>query len=152
MNDDIPGLKIAAMATNILYKTFIDSPADVRKNAYKTIYDGKKLYLTTVEMDDGSQLPFYLELDHSDYSGEANFSAFDASIELLITKLMKALKEQEKDVMVYEPRKQPNKQIFGVAAATQEAENTNVLVLGCCSGRILLNLTYVKDNDYTDIE
>lgn len=149
MGSDIPGLEIAAMATNILYKAFIDSPADIRKNAYKAIYDGNKLYLTTVEMQDGSQLPFYLDLDHSDYSGEISFSAFDTSIRLLIAKLEKTLNDKEKGIMVYEPQRQPNKLTFGVAAVTQEAGENNVLVLGCCSGRILLNLTYIKDNDYT---
>ena len=150
MGNDIPGLEIAAMATNILHKAFIDLPADLRKNAYKTLHDGKKLYLTTVEMEDGSLLPFYLDLDHSDYSGKANFSAFDTSIRLLVAKLEKTLKDTDKGVVVHEPQRQPNKLTFGVAAVTQEAGENNVLVLGCCSGRILLNLTYVQDNDYTD--
>ena len=150
MGNDIPGLEIAAMATDILHKAFIDSPADIRKSAYEAISDGNKLYLTTVELDNGSQIPFYLDLDHSDYSGEVNFSAFDTSMRLLIAKLEKTLNDKDKGVMVYEPQRQPNKLTFGVGAATEEAENTNVLVLGCCSGRILLNLTYVQDNDYTD--
>lgn len=151
--ENLSKIKMITMATNLLHKVFMEMPADYGEEQYKTIRGGEQLFLTTVEVEDGSQIPFYLELDRTNYSGALNFAAFDASVRLLIANLVEVLNE-EKDIMIYKAELDANTHIFGVTAAIQEAGITNVLVLGCGSGRtpVVLRLSYLSDSEYVAVE
>lgn len=147
-SENISQVKIITIAINLLHNVFMEMHEDF-SGAYNDIYGGKQLYLTTVVMEDGSQLPFHLELDHTHYNGELNFAAFDAGVRLLIANLVEALRDKE--ITVHEAERYGRMRILGVTALIQSGDTFNALVLGCGSAQTpgLLRLIYLGEGEYT---
>jgi len=147
----IPREKFLVMATNLLHRTLLDVPRTQAKNVFKELGKGQVFHLTTVEMEDKSTVRFDVALDHSEFRGKINFSAFRSSLGLLVANLAQSLKD-EKDITVFSSENDANVMIFGVTAVTQEADNTNVMVLGADSGdgqpSVLLRLMYIDHSQF----
>lgn len=142
--------RFLTMAANLLHRAFIEAQRTDAKNLYKILVEGKKVGLTRVEMEDKSMLDIGLGLDHSEFRGKLNYSAFRASVAALIAETARAIKE-EKPVRTFTPQSGEGATIFGITAVTVEDNEPNVLVLGTESGpgaRLTLELMYVDPQQF----
>jgi len=149
----IPREKFLIMATNLLHRTLLDVPRTRAKNVFKEMGKGQVFHLTTVEMEDKSTVRFDVTLDHSEFRGKINFSAFRSSLALLVGNLVQSL-EDNRDITVFSAENDSNVMIFGVTAVTREGENINVMVLGADASdgqpSILLRLMYLDHSQFAD--
>jgi hypothetical protein len=138
------------MATNVLYKTLLESPRTSSKNIFKAVSDGRKVSLLDVRIDEETNLRFDLTLDHSEFSGDRlNFAAFRNSITMLIGALSESLKK-EAEVSVF-TEQTDGSMLFGVPGVTREKEHVNVLMLGADlrgQGSVLLKLQYIDSDQF----
>lgn len=120
--------KFLLVAINLLHRAFVDAPRTEAKKLFRQISEGKLVQLTTVQMEDKSNAPFLLSLDHSEFTGKLNYGAFRASLVTLINNISGHLKE-EKTVSVFNAQDSDSAMIFGVSAVTVEEDKPNVMVL-----------------------
>lgn len=147
----MPQDKFLTMAANLLYKAFLESSRTKAKNLYREMSGGKVLPLTTVQLEDKSQMRVDIALDHSEYRGAINFGTFRASVAMLVSSLGEQLKKGE-DVRVFSADHNEDVMIFGVTAVTVDAKDPNVMVLGAemASDRpsVLLKLMYIDPEQF----
>jgi hypothetical protein len=117
------------VAANLIHRFLIEPGRVDAKKRFRDLEGGQLLALQTVEMEDKSRAQFGLSLDHSEYRGKLNYSAFRSSLEILLVNLSEALKA-EKDVASFDSQEDGAAKIFAVTGPTVDAEQVNVLVLG----------------------
>lgn len=137
------------VASNILYKTMVDSSRTLAKNTYKAMLEGKRVALITVRMDDDSEVRFDISLDSSEFRGKLNFGAFRASVTQLVRSLGEQIK-QEREAPVFSDEEEGSV-LFGVPGITQEDQNVNVIMMAAdtrTSGTVLLKLMYMDPDQF----
>ena len=148
----MPQDKFLTMAANLMYKAFLDNSRTKAKNLFRAMSGGKVVALTTVQLEDKSQIRVDIALDCSEYRGTINFGAFRSSVSLLISSLGEQLKKGE-DVQVFSANHDADIMIFGVTAVTREAKDPNVMVLVAemASERpsVLLKLMYIDPEQFS---
>jgi len=127
-NHSIPRDKFLLMSANLLHRAFIGAPRTDAKNLYKAIAGGTLVRLGNVEMEDRSTLAVNLSMDHSEYRGKLNYSAFRDSLATLIGNVGQVLKE-EKTYPMFGGEGGEGQMIFGIPAVTVEERQPNVMVL-----------------------
>ncbi|MEP5765434.1 MAG: hypothetical protein ABJ308_12615 [Halieaceae bacterium] len=141
------------MATNVIFKTLVESQRTEAKKIFNAITEGKRIALLNVLIDDDSEVRFDLALDQSEYRGERlNFKSFRDSVTGLVGSLSESLR-QESDVPVF-TEKTDGSMLFGIPGLTQQQGQLNVLMLGVNArgpGSVLLKLQYV-DPDQFNVE
>lgn len=114
--------------------------------------NGDAVHITTVEMQDKSKVRFDLALDHTEFKGSVNFSAFRSSLALLVSNLVKVLTDKT-EITVFSAENDPNVMIFGVTAVTEEDGKANIMVLGADSSEgqpsVLLRLMYIDHSQFS---
>ncbi|KZX59222.1 hypothetical protein A3709_16920 [Halioglobus sp. HI00S01] len=120
--------KFLTMAVNILHRAFIEAPRTDAKNLFKQVAEGKAVPLTKVEMEDKSVVRFDLALDHSEYPGTLNYSAFRTSLATTLGNLVNALQNKQ-NIPSFTAQNQPNNQIIGITGVTVEDDVASVMVL-----------------------
>ena len=116
------------LAASMLHQTFIDSSRTDAKKLYKQLAAGGTAKLTSVQIAQDSQAASHVSLSHSEFRGTLNFSAFRASVTMLVAKIAQALRE-EKELKVFNALNGGGAMIFGVTAVTEEEGQRNVMVL-----------------------
>ena len=152
-NQTIPRDQFLTMATNLLHRSLLEAPRTDAKNLYRTMTKGEAVHITTVEMQDKSRVRFDVALDHTEFKGSVNFSAFRSSLALLVANLVKVLTEKT-EITVFSAENDPNVMIFGVTAVTEEQGEANIMVLGADSSEgqpsVLLRLMYIDHSQFGD--
>lgn len=152
-NQTIPRDQFLTMATNLLHRSLLEAPRTEAKNLYRTMIKGEVVHITTVEMQDKSRVRFDVALDHTEFKGSVNFSAFRSSLALLLSNLVKVLTEKA-EITVFSAENDPNVMIFGVTAVTEEEGEANIMVLGADSSEgqpsVLLRLMYIDYNQFAN--
>jgi len=147
----IPRDKFLTMAANLLHKVLLDVPRTEAKNAFQEIIKGQAINLATVRMEDQSTVRFRVTLDHSEFKGKMNFSAFRSSLTTLISNLGQAIND-EKEITLFSAENDQNSMIFGITAVTQEENNTNIMVLGSDTSdgqaSVMLRLMYIDNSQF----
>jgi len=146
----IPQDRFLTMAANLLHRAFVEAQRTDAKNLYKALLEGKKVGLSRIEMEDKSILEVGLSLDHSEFRGKLNYSAFRASVATLIARTAETLKE-EKPVPTFTPQDGEGATIFGITALTIEDNEPNVMVMGSEAGpraTMMLQLMYVDPQQF----
>jgi hypothetical protein len=142
----IPKDKFLMLSINLLHRQFIALGRTEAKRLYREIQEGRTAPLSTVKMEDNSTVRFQLTLDGSEYPGKLNFSAFRASLSLLLGNVSRALQEG-RDVAVFSMKERPESVLFGITAVTVEDSQPSVMALGADlenkAGAIILRLMYL---------
>lgn len=127
-NQSIERDKFLTMAINLLHRAFIEAPRTDAKKLYKEVAAGKIIGLTNVEMEDKSKVRFDVSLDHSEYTGTLNYSAFRASLATLLSNLVKAIQDGQ-NIPSFTAQNQPTNQIIGITGVTVDEGVPSVMVL-----------------------
>ena len=147
----IPKDKFLLIATNLLHRQFVAAGRTQAKRVYQDIQAGKVLPLTTVRMEDDSTVRFSVSLDHSEFRGKLNFSAFRDSLSILLNNLGQALRD-EREIQVFSVENNADSVLFGVTGITVENEQANVLLLGTNveggAGAVTLRLMYFEPEQF----
>ncbi len=147
----IPQEKFLLIAANLLHRTFVDTPRTTAKGVYRDLMSGRPVYLTTVQMEDKSTVPFHLALEHAEYCGKLSYGAFRSSVAVLINNIMQQLQEK-KPVKVFTAAQNADNLVFGVTAVTVNDERPNVMMLGAdvsgSNGAMLLRLSYFDPEQF----
>ena len=142
----IPTGKFLSMSANLLHRAFIEASRTSAKQSFRQLSDGGTLPIATVKMEDESTVRFRVVLDHSEFQGRFNDSAFRASLGTLLANIAGALREG-KPVSTFAGSGGRDSVIFGISAVTMEEGSPRVMVLGADLGPpgagILLRLMYL---------
>ena len=148
----IPKDKFLMIAANLLHRQFIAAGRTAAKQLYREIEAGRVMPMTTVKMEDESTVQFSIELDHSEFQGHLNFSAFKASVSSLLGNFARALQEK-KEVTVFSQDRGPNAVLFGITGPTVEDNQANVMMLGSdgggVAGAVMLRLMYLDPAQFS---
>ena len=143
---NIPKDKFLVIAVNLLHRQFIAGGRTASKRLYREVYDGRVVPVTAVKMEDGATVRFRCSLDHSEFEGHLNFSAFRTSLSTLLGNLARALQER-REVTVFSVEQRPQSVMFGITGVTVEDSKPNVMVLGADTdvqgGGVTLKLMYL---------
>ncbi len=138
--------QLMVMSVNLLHRAFIETPRTESKKLYREIADGNTVAFTQVRMDDGGLLRFDMALDHSEYDGALNYSAFRASLATVLQNLANAL-QSEQDINTFNANNNPNNMIFGITGVTADREVPAVMVISAevkpADGAVLLRPMYL---------
>jgi hypothetical protein len=138
--------QLMVMSVNLLHRAFIEAPRTEAKKLYRQIADGDTVALTQVRMDDGGILHFDLALDHSEYDGSLNYSAFRASMATVLQNLANALQKKQ-DINTFSADNNPNRMIFGITGVTADKDVPAVMVVSAdvrsAEGRVVLRPMYL---------
>ena len=127
-SQSIPREQFLTMAINLLHRAFIESSRTEAKKLFNAVAEGKAVPLTKVEMEDKSVVRFDVSLDHTEYEGSLNFSAFKTSLATLLSNMVNALQEG-KAIPSFTSQEDELVQIIGVSGVTVEKETPAVMVL-----------------------
>jgi len=128
--NSMPQDKFLRIATNLLYKTFLDAPRDEAKKLFRDLQEGKCTPLVRVQMEDNSEVRFDVTLDSTQYQGKLNFTGFRNSVAILLKNLHDSLESDAQKITVFRDNDNSDNMMFGVLGITQEREQVNVLALG----------------------
>ncbi len=120
--------QLMIMSINLLHRAFIEAPRTESKNLYRDIVEGNRVALTQVSMDDGGLLRFDVSLDHSEYEGTLNYSAFRDSLATVLASLATALQDNE-EISIFSANEDPNTMIFGKTGVTVDKDVPAVMVV-----------------------
>lgn len=144
--------KFLLICNNLLHKAFIEAARTDAKKVYRVLAEGKRIYLTTVQMENKSTVRFNISLDKSEFRGKLNYSAFRASLATLIGHIAQVLEDQ-REVNVFNAQDNPSTMIFGITAVTLEDDQPNVMVLGADTAdqgnEVMLRLLYLDPSQFT---
>jgi hypothetical protein len=148
---NIPKDKFLLIAVNLLHRQFVSAGRTQAKRVYRDLEEGRVLPITTVKMEDESTVRFSVSLDHSEFRGKLNFSAFRASLSILISNLARAVQEKQ-NIPVFSVENNPDSVLFGITGITIEQEQANVLLLGTNvqggAGAVTLRLMYFDPEQF----
>ena len=143
--------QLMVMSVNLLHRAFMEAPRTVSKSLYRDIFEGNTVSLTEVQMDDGTLLRFDLALDHSEYHGSLNYSAFRASLSSVLGSLAAAL-QSEQEVAIFSANDDPDQMIFGKTGVTLDQEVPAVMVLSArvraSEAAVLLRPMYIDHRQF----
>lgn len=125
----MPSKQFLLIAANLIHRFLIAPSRAEVKQRFRSLQGGQLLPLQTVELEDKSLAQFGLCLDHSEYRGKFNFSAFRDSLETLVGNIAAVLKA-DKDLSSFSEEGDNGAQIFAITGVTIAGEQANVLVLG----------------------
>lgn len=150
--ESLPQEKFLLVAVNLLHKAFVEASRTEAKKMYQQISGGDIVHLTTVRMADESTARFNVSLSHSEFQGKLNYSAFRASLGILITNITQAL-GNDRELKVFNAQNGGSAMIFGVTAVTREDDTANVMVMaanmGEEEGATTLQLMYLDPTQFT---
>jgi hypothetical protein len=151
----IPKDKFLLIALNLLHRQFIGAGRTQAKRLYRDIHEGRVLPITTVRMEDGSTVAFRLSLDHSEFAGHLNFSAFRGGLAVLLANISRALQAKQ-EVTVFSMAQRPDCVMFGITGVTRDGQRTSVMVLGAETGaepgKVTLRLMYLDPAQFSPAE
>ena len=124
----IPREQFLTIAVNLLHRAFMESKRDDAKNLFRSVFEGKRVALTNVQMEDKSSVRFDLSMDASEYDGSLNFGAFRASLTALLSNIAEALKS-EREITTFNAQGDPDNIIFGVTGVNVDRGIPSVMVL-----------------------
>ena len=127
-SQSIPRDQFLTMAINLLHRAFIDSSRTEAKKLFNAVAEGKAVPLTKVEMEDKSVVRFDVSLDHSEYDGSLNFSAFKTSLATLLGNLVGALQDG-REIPSFTSQDDQQNQIIGITGVTVDKDVPAVMVL-----------------------
>jgi len=129
-SSSMPQERFLRIATNLIYKSFLEASRDEAKKLFRDIEEGKRMPLVRVQMEDDSEVRFDVTLDNSLYDGRLNFTGFRNSLTVLVKNLHDTLENDEQALKVFRDNDNPNNMMFGVLGITEEEGRVNVLALG----------------------
>lgn len=142
----IPRDKFLVIAINLLHRHCVAAGRTQAKRLFQDIHAGRTVPITTIRMEDGATVAFRLSLDHSEFAGPLNFSAFRGGLGVLLGNISRALQDK-REVAVFGMEQRPDSVMFGITGVTRDAERTNVMVLGAETGaepgKVTLRLMYL---------
>ena len=149
----IPRDQFLTISTNMLYRAFIDASRTDAKKIFREISEGRTVRLTNLQMEDRSTVEFRLSMDHSEFRGRLNYSAFRASLGNLIGKIAKTL-EEKKDIQTFGANNAEEAMIFGITGLTIEDGQPNLMVLSATMGardaNVMLRLAYLDPDQFVE--
>jgi len=151
-NHSLPKETFLRVAVNLLNRVFLEGGRTQAKAVFRHIEQGDTVKLTTVEMEDKSTVRFDLALDHSEFDGHLNFSAFRSSVGVLIAQVGAALRDK-RDIRVFTGHDNNASMLFGIPAVTGDTpERGNVMVLGAdiasAEAAVKLRLMYLDREQF----
>lgn len=141
--------KFLTVATNILHKTFAESPRTTAKNVFTTIFDGKRASLVKLKMEDDSESRFDLSLDHSEFRGKLNFGVFKSILVNMLVQLAEHV-QAAKEIPVFTDEDSGNV-LFGLPGFFESKGDVNALLLGAdlnSPGVVNLTLQFVDPEQF----
>lgn len=148
---NLPKDKFLMLAVNLLHRHFIAPGRTEAKRLYREIQEGRTAALTTVRMEDQSTLSFKLVLDHSEFPGRLNFSAFRAGLSTLMGNIARTV-QAEKEVTVFNMTDRPDSVLFGITGVVVEDGQPSVMALGADTGgqvgAVTLQLMYLDPKQF----
>ena len=135
---------LLTVASNILYRFFVDSSRVKAKRLYTEIAEGDAKPLLRLTMEDNSELEVWLQLDKSECRGRINFGSFKAQLLVLLERIKQRLEAGE-DANVYDSETGTEK-VFHIPALVVDKGIANVMVLGlgpAMPARITVKLIYL---------
>lgn len=135
---------LLTVASNILYRFFLDSGRNSAKRLFTDLGPGDAKHLLRLTMEDKSELEVWLQLDKTECQGRINFSGFKAQLTLLLERIKQRLDAGE-DANAYDSQTGGEK-IFNIPALLVDKGIANVMVLGlgpAMPARITLKLIYL---------
>lgn len=120
--------QLMVMSVNLLHRAFVEASRTESKKLFREIEGGKTVALTQVKMDDGGLLRFDVALDHTEYEGALNYSAFRASLATVLQNLGSALQKKQ-EINSFSANNNPNNMIFGITGVTMENDTPAVMVI-----------------------
>ena len=151
----IPKDKFLVIALNLLHRQFIAAGRTQAKRLYRDVHDGQIMPITTIRMEDGSTVAFRLSLDHSEFAGHLNFSAFRGGLAVLLGNISRALQAKQ-EVTVFSMEQRPDCVMFGITGVTRDGQRTSVMVLGAETGaepgKVTLRLMYLDPAQFSPPE
>jgi hypothetical protein len=142
--------KFLRVATNVVFKTLLETQRAEAKRLFNSISEGKRVSVLNVRMEDDSEMRFDMSLDHSEYRGaRLNFTAFRESVAGLVAALTNA-QQQDAAISVF-TEQSDGSMLFGVPGVTREGEHLNALMLGVNTrgpGTVLLKLMYLDPSQF----
>jgi len=148
---NIPKDKFLLIAINLLHRQFVEAGRTQAKRVFQEVLSGRTLPMTTVRMEDESTVRFSVSLDQSEFRGKLNFSAFKASLSILLGNLSTALREK-REIPVFSIENNPDSVLFGITGITVEDEQPNAMLLGTNleggAGAVTLRLMYFDPEQF----
>jgi len=145
--------KFLQIAVNLLYKVFIEASRTRAKRTFAELFEGRRVALIEVEMEDKGQVRFDLTLDAGEFRGRLNFGAFKASVSMLVARAAEALQAQ-KNVPVFTAEGRDSHILFGVLGVTVEDGKANALALTADTGQAVgvaeLRLMYLDPSQFAE--
>jgi hypothetical protein len=143
---NIPKDKFLIIAINLLHRYFIAAGRTPAKRLFREIHEGLTVPLTAVRMEDDSTVSFKLCMDHSEYVGQLNFSAFRGGLGVLLGNTSRALQSKQ-EVTVFNMDQRPGSVLFGVTGVSVADGRPSVMALGADvdgqPGTVTLRLMYL---------
>ncbi len=124
----LPQRQFLLVAANLIHRFLLEPSRVEAKQKFRSLEGGQILGLQPVELEDKSRAQFGLAFDHSEFVGKLNFSAFRASVEILLANLVEQLKA-EQELKTFGSQDAAEAMIFGVTGVTVDAGQSNVMVL-----------------------
>lgn len=144
--------KFLILAANLLHKALVEPSRTTAKRLFRELEKGTAVPLAAVEMDDKSRARFTLALEHSEYCGRLNFGAFQASLKMLLSNIVKTINEK-RELRVFNAQEESGAMIFGITGVTMESEQVNVMVLAAQPAQeaqvTTLQLMYLDPEQFT---
>jgi hypothetical protein len=137
------------IASNVIGKCVIHAERTDAKAIFSSIAAGNTESLVTVRMEDDRELRFELKLDHSEFRGKLNYSAFKANVSILLAIVGEHL-QADKDVSVRTDGLSGNF-VFALPALSEEQGELNALLLGANlaqPGVACLNLAFFDSSQF----
>lgn len=152
-NHSLPQDKFLTLSVNLLHRAFIEAPRTEAKKLYRVLDEGRVINLTNVEMEDKSTLILKLALDHTEYRGSLNYSAFRDSVATLVSSVVQTLQE-EKEFPTFTSEQGEGGLVFGIPAITVEESQPNVMVLAADpaarDASLVLRLMYLDPEQFVE--
>jgi len=125
----LSGAQFLLVAANLLKRAFIDAPRTLAKQQFRELERGVAVALPTLQLEDRSAVRFTVVLDHSEFRGTFNYSAFRASLLCLLQVTALQLREPGRAPAVFTDA-DSGAWVFGLPAHTVAQGLGNVLLLG----------------------
>lgn len=143
------------IASNILIKCLLNADRINAKAMFNNLLDGEIERLVTAQMEDGSELSFDITLEHTEYRGKLNHSAFKTNLSLLLMAVDEFLKA-EKNIPVLTDE-QTGTFVFGLPGLAEDKNSgeLNALLLGADLGQpgtACLKLQFFEPDQFINAE
>lgn len=142
--------QLLTAGANVLHRAFIDSTRGDAKRRFRELYDGRRIHLLELSMDDDSVLQMHLEMDKRFCQGALNFSGFKRLLGLLLYRIGDRLQQTEPDLGLMNDE-EGRRLLFHIPAVEKVGESLNILVLGVdltTPGTALLQLMFMDPGQY----